>query len=136
MKGAYVLLIKLSEDRDLRIGALGEFFFPAGFYVYTGSSMTNLEKRVRRHFSKRKKTRWHIDYLLHEAEIIQAILFPSEEKEECKVNEVIFNSSEGAPLAKGFGSSDCTCETHLAYFGKNQPHLEYPQERQTMHPPS
>lgn len=136
MKGAYVLLIKLTEDSNVRIGALGRVFFPAGFYAYTGSSMTNLEKRVKRHFRKRKKMKWHIDYFLREAEVIQAILFPSEDKEECKVNEMVFNRSEGAIFAEGFGSSDCSCKTHLAYFGKNQPHLEYPHERQTMHPPS
>ena len=136
MKGAYVLLIRLSEDRDIRIGALGTVSFPAGFYAYTGSSMMNLEKRVERHFREEKKMKWHIDHFLREAEVVRAVLFPSDEREECEINRMVFDMDDGTVVIKGFGSSDCSCETHLAYFGKNQPHFEYPQERQTMHPPS
>ena len=136
MKGAYVLLIRLSEDRDIRIGALGTVSFPAGFYAYTGSSMVNLKKRVERHFREEKKMKWHIDHFLREAEIVRAVLFPSDEREECGINRKVFEMDGGAIVAKGFGSSDCSCEAHLAYFGRFQPHLEYPQERQTMHPPS
>jgi sugar fermentation stimulation protein A len=136
VKGAYVLVINLTEKRNLRIGSLGSVSFPAGFYAYTGSSMTNLEKRVQRHLRKRKKIRWHIDFLLREAEVVQAILFPSDDKEECDINRQVFDINVGTVIAKGFGSSDCSCETHLAYFGENQPHLEYPHERQTIHPPS
>lgn len=136
MKGAYILLIHLGEERDLRIGSLGRMSFPAGYYAYTGSSMTNLEKRVERHFRKRKKTRWHIDHFLLAAELVQATLFPSNKKKECEVNRMVFDLNDGVVIARGFGSSDCSCKTHLSYLGKNQPHLEYPQERHTMHPPS
>ncbi|MFQ6107522.1 MAG: DUF123 domain-containing protein [Thermoplasmata archaeon] len=136
MKGAYVLLIHLDEERELRIGALGNVRFPAGFYAYTGSSMTNLEKRVERHFRAEKKMRWHIDYLLREAGIVKAILFPSDRKNECKINRMVSDFDDGTIVIKGFGSSDCTCKTHLVCFGTIQPHFEYPQERHTMHPPS
>lgn len=128
MKGAYVLLIRLDEERTLKVGALGKICFPAGFYAYTGSSMTNLEKRVKRHFRKKKTMRWHIDYFLLEAEIVQAILFPSDKKEECEINKIVFDMNNSTTITEGFGSSDCSCETHLAYLGENQPHLEYPHE--------
>jgi sugar fermentation stimulation protein A len=135
VKGAYILLIHLETDMDIEIGALGKIPFSAGYYTYTGSSMVNLEKRVERHFREDKKIKWHIDYLLQRAEAVKAVLFPSHEKEECRVNKMVHNLENGTAI-KGFGSSDCSCEAHLAYFGETQPHLEYPQERQTMHPPS
>ncbi|MCJ2511978.1 MAG: GIY-YIG nuclease family protein, partial [Candidatus Thermoplasmatota archaeon] len=114
MKGAYVLLIRLDEDKDLKIGALGMVSFPAGFYAYTGSSMVNLEKRVERHFREEKKMKWHIDHFLREAEVVRAVLFPSDEREECEINRMVFDMDDGTVVIKGFGSSDCSCETHLS----------------------
>jgi Uri superfamily endonuclease len=98
--------------------------------------MVNLEKRVERHFRDHKRLKWHIDYLLKKARIVKAVLFPSEEKEECHLNRTVLESENGMTAIKGFGSSDCSCEAHLGYFGDTQPHFEYPHERQTMHPPS
>ena len=98
--------------------------------------MVNLEKRVSRHLGREKKLRWHIDYLLEEATVVEAALFPSHEKEECHVGRAVVDLNGGVASVKGFGSSDCACESHLAYFGERQPHLEYPQERHTMQPPS
>ena len=135
MKGAYLLLIHLGEEKTVRVGALGEIRFPQGYYTYTGSSMTNLEKRVTRHFQKSKPLKWHIDHLLTSANVLRAELFPSDVKKECEINQAILCQRGEVPV-KGFGSSDCYCEAHLAYFGEGYPHLEYPHERQTMHPPS
>ena len=105
MKGAYVLLIRLDEDRDLKIGALGMVSFPAGFYAYTGSSMVNLERRVGRHFREEKKMKWHIDHFLREAEVVRAVLFPSDEREECEINRMVFDMDDGTVVIKGFGST-------------------------------
>lgn len=135
MKGAYVLLVYLDEEKTVRVGALGGIRFPRGYYTYTGSSMTNLEKRVARHFRKTKPLKWHIDHLLASAKVLRAELFPSDVRKECEINEVVLSQGGSVP-AKGFGSSDCSCETHLVYFGEAYPHFEYPHERQTMHPPS
>ena len=43
---SYQLLIEVSEPLRLTIGQLGEFDFPAGRYVYTGTAKRNLEARV------------------------------------------------------------------------------------------
>ena len=40
--GSYFLVIKLRRGQEVKIGSLGVFHFPAGYYVYTGSAMKKL----------------------------------------------------------------------------------------------
>ncbi|WP_367025986.1 GIY-YIG nuclease family protein [Methylococcus sp. ANG] len=113
----YQLDIVLTADRMIAVGRLGEFLFPAGRYVYTGSARRNLAARIDRHLSRDKRLRWHIDYLLMagEAEVVGARLF---EDGECAVNRV----TEGVVVAPGFGASDCRsgCGSHLKYCGRSE----------------
>lgn len=121
--GIYNLIIKLSKNKEIKIGRLGTFIFSKGFYVYTGSAQNGLEKRIDRHLSSNnKKFHWHIDYLLSNAEIVQVLRYSGVKKDECKLNHLIAQSSGAAPVVNNFGSSDCKCVTHLYYF-KNFPKL-------------
>ncbi|MBS1793453.1 MAG: GIY-YIG nuclease family protein [Acidobacteria bacterium] len=116
--GCYQLLIEIKKDIAVSVGALGVCRFERGFYVYTGSAMKNLEKRVARHRRKEKKLRWHIDYLLaHPAvEVKDVAVHLSEDKEECLYNQKLIAAGATAPV-RGFGSSDCrACEAHLLRF--------------------
>ena len=61
-KGVYVLIIHLSQERDIVVGKLGELSFKKGYYAYVGSALGGLEGRIKRHFRKEKKAHWHIDY--------------------------------------------------------------------------
>ena len=123
MKGSYILLIFLPDELRIRIGSLGLLTFPEGYYLYIGSAMgnntsTSLENRVKRHVtkSKNKKIFWHIDYLLTNKNcvIIHIYLIPSMIRLECIMSEEISKSSDN--LVRGFGSSDCKCQSHLYYF--------------------
>ncbi len=120
--GIYNLIIKLSKKKEIKIGRLGTFIFPKGFYVYTGSAQNGLEKRIDRHLSINKKFHWHIDYLLSYAKIIQVLRYAGVKKDECKLNHLIAQSSDATLVVNKFGSSDCNCVTHLYYF-KNSPKL-------------
>lgn len=111
MKGAYILILKNNKKRKIRIGKLGKFLFEKGFYLYVGSGMNNLEKRIQRHFSKNKKLRWHIDYLTTKMEIVNAIKIPSNKKIECDVAKKVGKIAK--PFIKKFGASDCNCYSHL-----------------------
>ena len=51
---SYQLFIKVNKDVDLKVGKLGRFIFPVGSYVYTGSAKKNINKRIKRHLSKKK----------------------------------------------------------------------------------
>ncbi|MDD2769951.1 MAG: GIY-YIG nuclease family protein [Methylococcus sp.] len=108
----YQLDIVLAADSLIAVGRLGEFLFPAGRYAYTGSARRNLDARIRRHLSRDKKLRWHIDYLLMAewAEVVNVRLF---EDGECAVNQ----ATAGVVVAPGFGSSDCRsgCGSHLKH---------------------
>lgn len=109
----YCLLIKKAEAGRIRIGRLGVFEFPPGYYVYTGSGKKGMRARINRHLSRNKKLRWHVDYLLEESRIEKVFL---SEKRECELNQEVFSLPGATLIAKKFGSSDCSCSSHLAYF--------------------
>lgn len=71
--------------------------------------------RISRRLSQNKKSRWHIDYLLHlpTTTITRVELFTATE---CQVNK----RTRGALVAFRFGASDCKagCGSHLKYIGK------------------
>ena len=111
---SYQLLIKVTKDIDLKVGKLGRFIFPVGSYVYTGSAKTNIDKRIERHFSRKKKLHWHIDYLLNN-DAVKIIDIKKSEMIECSLNK----KTCGTIIIRGFGSSDCNlcCGSHLKYLG-------------------
>ena len=106
----YQLHIKIHKDINIRVGRLGQFLFPAGFYIYTGSAKRGMKNRLARHISKQKKCHWHIDYLLvnPHTEIIDIKKFT---EPECSIHA----KTEGAIIIPGFGASDCRskCGSHL-----------------------
>ncbi len=111
MKGIYLLLMNLSKDRKIKIGKRREELFKKGIYLYVGRSMRDVEKRIERHFKKRKKKHWHIDYFVEYGEIKKVIILPSENKKlECQIAEFLENLF--IPI-KNFGCSDCKCVSHL-----------------------
>lgn len=112
MKGIYALIIYVSKEKNVRVGSLGLLTFKRGFYVYVGSAQNNLERRITRHFDKSKRVFWHIDYLLkdEDAEIVNVLFKRASREEECHLALALSSSYE--PI-KGFGSSDCKCQSHL-----------------------
>ena len=64
VKGIYILLVRIKNDSNVMVGALGARKFRKGLYAYVGSAQNSLEKRIERHFRSKKKKHWHIDYLL------------------------------------------------------------------------
>lgn len=117
-RGVYLLLIELIESGKIKVGEFGSIEFTKGFYVYVGSAKKNLSKRIERHLRKRKTKHWHIDYLIEKAKRCKEIILrTSQEGMECFVARKLSQIAEGAVLK--FGSSDCNCNSHLYYFGKN-----------------
>jgi len=117
LRGIYCLIGKLTTDSDVRIGSLGRISFKEGYYAYVGSAMTNLEKRVERHFTKDKRVRWHIDYLVSYPNFIPmtAIYRETRDKEE---EHRLAHLIKGRPIPS-FGCSDCNCPSHLFFMGKS-----------------
>ena len=111
-KGVYVLVISVSKDISVNVGALGTVNFEKGLYAYVGSAQKSLEKRIERHLGRTKRKFWHIDYLLNDdgVEVLKVFYKNVGKSEECKVANKI---GERGVLTKGFGSSDCKCKSHL-----------------------
>ncbi|MEM0379686.1 MAG: GIY-YIG nuclease family protein [Nanopusillaceae archaeon] len=112
MKGTYLLLLECLNDCEIEVGKLGKIIFKKGYYIYIGSAMNNLEKRILRHLKKDKKIKWHIDYLTtNDSFIIRKIFIKeSNKKEEEKISKIFekyFN------FIKNFGNSDCKDNSHL-----------------------
>ncbi len=111
--GAYQLIASLGKRKTVRVGALGQFSFEPGVYVYTGRASRNLGARIRRHLSDEKKLRWHIDYLLQWLQVDRIHVHPGRAHDECIINLATFEALGGVFPVRGFGSSDCTCPSHL-----------------------
>jgi len=113
--GVYHLILHLREPARVRVGRLGRFGFPAGYYVYTGSAMGGLESRLARHRRRRKKLHWHIDYLLRRAEVVDSVARATRCDVECEWNRRVLSLPGARVVAPGFGASDCRCSTHLVW---------------------
>jgi sugar fermentation stimulation protein A len=116
--GIYQLVIRLRQKRSVRIGRRGPFSFPAGYYVYTGSALRGLESRIARHLRRKKRMKWHIDYLLRYCRVLEVKRYGGDQSE-CGLSRRVGNLPGSGMVVRGFGSSDCKCPTHLFYFRRN-----------------
>ena len=119
-KGSYVLIVGLNAEKRIHVGSLGVIPFPQGCYAYLGSALGGFKSRLNRHIIKGKKQRWHIDYLLSEAEILEVIVCETARRLECLLSRALVTDFCFVP---GFGSSDCRCQSHL-YFANDRAYLE------------
>lgn len=110
--GSYILLIKVSQEKKIKIGALGLLSFPQGFYAYVGSAMGGFKARIPYHLKAKKKLHWHIDYLLENAKISEVLFCKHKEKIECLLARAL---AKELFLIPHFGCTDCSCKSHLFF---------------------
>lgn len=110
-RGSYLVVLRLTRDRRIKIGALGAVKFRRGYYLYAGSAMKNLTQRLARHQRLIKNHHWHIDHLRECAEYIAGIPIRTSADIECQLAEALSGIAEWQ--VPGFGCSDCGCPTHL-----------------------
>ena len=111
--GVYIAVFYMPRGRTIRVGRLGRFRFCQGVYFYVGSAQRNLSARIERHNRKKKKLRWHIDYLSAKSEMLGAITIPGPRELECQLVKKLGGIFE--LVVSGFGASDCRCAGHLFY---------------------
>ena len=111
-KGIYVLLIELPVEQTITMGSLKSIRFLHGYYAYVGSALAGFKIRLNHHLKGSKRPRWHIDYLLPMTSIIGIILFETRDRVECTIAQALSRQFYSIP---GFGSSDCTCRSHLFF---------------------
>ncbi|MFN2167723.1 MAG: GIY-YIG nuclease family protein, partial [Anaerolineae bacterium] len=118
--GTYVLGLRLVESRDIAIGRLGGFAFPAGWYLYVGSALGSggLRARLARHLRRLgegKRAHWHIDVLREHATWVGAWACASDQRLECTWTAALRCLPGAEVVAAGFGASDCGCPAHLLW---------------------
>ena len=121
-RGSYLLILNLKRNQKIKIGKLGNVSLRKGFYIYVGSAMANLSKRMERHKRLRKKHHWHIDALRAIAEFHSIFAIRSSDRLECDIAAALSRVTEWS--VPGFGSTDCSCSTHLFGLSSNPVHLE------------
>lgn len=117
VKGAYLLVLRLTSALKLAPFPGGAVEVSPGRYLYAGSAWGGggIRARLGRHFRKEKKLHWHIDRLTLGAETLTALAVPG--GKECDLVESLLKSGRFAVAVPGFGSSDCRrCESHLLRF--------------------
>ena len=119
-RGVYVLILEVSRETEIEVGrAKRSICFKRGFYAYVGSALSGFEHRIQRHLrssqGETKKKHWHIDFLLASpaVRIIDVILAQTEERKECEIASHLLRN--GLEFVRGFGCSDCGCESHLFF---------------------
>jgi sugar fermentation stimulation protein A len=117
-RGSYILVLKLDDEKRVPTGRLGALPFQPGYYLYVGSAQRALAARLARHTRLRKKLHWHIDYLRQAADSVVALPIRSSRRDECAIAGALSQIVNEGP--RGFGSSDCSCRTHL-YFSPANP---------------
>jgi sugar fermentation stimulation protein A len=113
--GTYVLVLRLARRTTLSVGALGDVQFERGYFTYVGSARRGLRPRLSRHISREKRKKWHIDWLTTSPNFEPvAAATTGRVGLECKIARML--STRADARVKGFGCSDCGCESHLAHF--------------------
>lgn len=117
-RGTYCLVISAGKELEKTIGALGKIHFKPGLYIYMGSALRNMDKRITRHLRRKKKVFWHIDHITADKRFFVegAYIIDRPQKMECIKAEKMAGIFYGVA---GFGSSDCGCRSHLFYAGKD-----------------
>lgn len=113
-RGSYMVLLEHSEDLDLATGGLGVLRYRAGYYIYVGSAMKGLTKRIERHRRLRKRLHWHVDYLRQHTSFVDALPVRASARLECDLAGAIGKLADWS--VADFGSSDCKCNGHLFGF--------------------
>jgi Uri superfamily endonuclease len=115
-----VLVLELNQARCIRVGRLGTFPFPAGWYCYVGSAFGpgGVAARCGHHRRVSARPRWHIDYLRAQCRLREIWYSHDPQSREHQWAELLGRAREARQPVPGFGASDCRCRSHLWYFNQ------------------
>lgn len=115
--GTYALIMDCRVKKKVEVGKLGSISLMPGYYIYVGSAFGpgGLRARVHRHISESQKKHWHLDYIKLFTQPLEIWYSYEPVIREHQWAGIIKMSKHSRMLMKGFGSSDCSCETHLFF---------------------
>jgi len=117
--GTYALVLNLPRPvAEIRVGRLGSFHLPAGWYAYAGSARGpgGLAARLARHLRTSKPLHWHVDYLRARAGPVEVWYTTGTRRRECAWTRALLALPDALIPVPRFGASDCRCATHLVHF--------------------
>lgn len=116
--GTYIVVLRSHQAKQIQIGKLAQFDIKKGYYLYIGSAMGagGVAARLKHHRTISKRPHWHLDYLRAESTFEAAYALYSPQRKECEWARIMATTEAVDEPMKGFGSSDCRCNTHLFYF--------------------
>jgi Uri superfamily endonuclease len=117
-KGTYIVLLESDTDKCITIGRHGALRLEKGIYAYVGSAFGpgGVPARIKHHRKLSTKPHWHMDYLRIHVQYIKSFYVISEQRCEHEWAQHLGSYDSASIPMKGFGSSDCNCQTHLFYF--------------------
>ena len=110
-RGSYLLVLHLPRKRRLEVGSLGVLSLERGFYVYAGSALGGLTRRIARHRRAAKRPHWHVDSLRRVSRLAAVFPIRSGQRLECDLARGLAAAADWT--VPGFGASDCACPSHL-----------------------
>ncbi|MFH2129978.1 MAG: GIY-YIG nuclease family protein [bacterium] len=115
--GTYALILAVPAPFSVAVGRLGLFCGEAGWYIYCGSAFGpgGLRARTAHHGRHSLRPHWHIDYLKPVAGISEIWYTTDPVRREHDWVKVLCSDQRVSLPCSGFGSSDCTCRSHLLY---------------------
>ena len=115
--GTYALILRSLLQKNIAIGKLGKMKLRKGYYIYIGSAFGpgGILARIKHHCRIAKSPHWHIDYLIPAVEIAEVWYSTDQESREHQWANIVSKVREVELPLKGFGSSDCTCDSHLFF---------------------
>jgi Uri superfamily endonuclease len=124
--GTYAVVLHLDVETEIAVGALGSRRFAQGLYLYVGSAWGpgGLSARVRRHLTRSRTLRWHIDYLAQHTCPAGVWLAPGA-RVECDWAAWLTEQTSARVIVPRFGASDCACTAHLFHLG-NRLEVDFP----------
>ena len=116
--GTYALVLISDRSEALTIGKLGVLQMRPGYYVYVGSALGpgGLKSRIAHHLKAATRPRWHIDYLRAASRPAECWFCIDPVRREHRWAGMLARAKGANVPMKGFGSSDCSCDSHLFCF--------------------
>ena len=116
--GTYALILSASDADTIAVGKLGPLLIRKGYYLYVGSAFGpgGIRARLGHHLRPATAPHWHIDYL--RIALAPAAVWVSNDhrRREHQWAAVLASMAGSAVPLRGFGASDCNCNSHLFFF--------------------
>jgi Uri superfamily endonuclease len=115
--GTYALVLGASAQSTITVGKIGKIKLHKGHYLYVGSAFGpgGVRARVKRHCCIRKPRHWHIDYIRPALKLSEVWYTYDPQKQEHRWADILMGIDDMQQPLKGFGASDCQCNSHLFF---------------------